>query len=1360
MKKTVKLLSFVLLVSMLFSMMAVSASTIVSDTPAGNGGGIVLGGGGNAAVNPGGSLIIGGDQRPEDDSPFEGTRVEELPDYNSQIATYRAQNAASAEQYAQEAAAKYMKKADGDYSGIIDSEYTLVQENEDFLMYIRDNLDSVDEATLQTALDLFGEKAVYGTGTAEIDEEAVEDRKEEIITEQSTLSAQIDALAAQMDEFEAGYEDDSYQDSADYQALLSQYDALVNQFNELQAENDGIDQFMNESATLMAHVDETDPTRFSSRFSEVAGYSSLAEAVASRAYNNVITFRRAFDICNSTDYRITIDLHASTIDARGCDAAFMIRSGRYGGTITFTNGTIIGDGFYVTHGGVLNLGGLVNGNYVDITVYAQRNAVYVDNSGTAVIGQGTTLVGGIPGDDPTKTTFTPDATKYTHYSNEPVVYIANGGTVKMTGGTILAGSVDGTGVSAGNYGVLVDGGSLEVSSSVAEINSRNPLAPAVYGLTGADIKIHAGYIYGPTGIAVTGSGTTLTVNGGAITGYATKNADNFPNTGAAIAVDAGATDGATETVATSPLVYVYGGTLRSERAAGIMTSPRPSSAAARALITRIAVDDVNVTIQQVNGEISDYAKSLFVVSVSNNGTVTNYGYSTLPTLIAALNNTAVVPTGSTVTISMLDDMVTTTPLTFNTANPASIVFDGNGHLIRTSGIDGALVSAGNVTIKNVVFDGDHSIPGSGISVSGGNAYIGPNVTIEHYDIGLNVWNDGTNVTVNGMTVEGHSPIGICVEDNSSTLVLMCKIDSRTPIDSTVGFKGGTFTGNLDIDGGWFAYKEDVAGVNGEKVASFVDPDVAYVKYVEKDKYYEVLYNDTPNVEIDTTITTRYGNEPQPDGTVIPYIVYDKSNPDPIVFKEVMPSLIQIDAVGIITLDGKVVPTGKVYPIFSAPNGRTGTIRIPDRAVLDDLPTGRYDLRFTFKRGSTTGYPAEQGYVMENKLRLYVFPKYAGLFAVPNTKDISPTIGDMTTVPVQERFNGNIVEYLNNNFDLIKTNTAYPIGTTGWNVAIVTSELPDKVTIGNAADNTNSILLENYIFDPSSVTGYVGLNGETAEDRTTWGVVPSGPYQGYYFYIISYADLNNLSAGQNWVFLNWNGMDGALKNLPLTIKNDYVSISPTTVKWSKINGDVTFTIRPTCDAVYIDGELVPSGYWTYDPSTHVMTLKGTYLGAMDAKDHRLEVVTGLGKASATITTGMGLMANGIDYHVYGQNRVVSFAASDRINQDGGVWIGSSNPTRLDPSAYTWNGTNGFTLNSAFLNRLALGTYYISAYVYNGSNGYNYTTTTFRVISATQASNNPATGDDSNITLWLVILALSAVAIVVIAVPQFKKKKGMH
>ncbi|MBP5753812.1 MAG: hypothetical protein J6W60_13300 [Treponema sp.] len=605
-------------------------------------------------------------------------------------------------------------------------------------------------------------------------------------------------------------------------------------------------------------------------------------------------------------------------------------------------------------------------------------------------------------------------------------------------------------------------------------------------------------------------------------------------------------------------------------------------------------------------------------------------------------------------------------------------------------------------------------------------------------------------------------MGILAEAGQTT-VHFVKNDSATPVDGTL-LAAPDF---LRIDGGWFAYKEAVDDPTDpfKKVATYVDPDFSYVKFVEKDNYYEVLYNDTPNVEIDTTITKRYGNEKQPNGTNIPYIVYDKSNPDPLVFKEVAPALVQIDAVPIMTMDNKVVqvPNKIVYPIFTAENGKTGTIRIPDRAVLEDLPAGRYDLRFTFKNG----------YVMEDKLRLYVFPKYAGLFAVPNglvegdptSQIISPNNADvvidatdLTQYTAMEYFNGEIVKYLNDTFDLVKTKTAYPIGAFNWNVAVVTSELPDKMTIGNAADNTNSILLENYIYEGG--TGYVGMTGPGVEDRTTWGVVPSGPYKDYYFYIISYADLNNLSAGQNWVFLNWNGMDGALKNLPLTIKNDYVSISPTKVDWSKIDNYVNFTVNPAPQAVYVDGELVPSGYWTYDASTKALSIKGTYFAPLDSKDHTLEVVTGLGKASATVTTGMGLKANGIDYHVYGGNRVVNFQASDRINQDGGIWIGSSNPTRLDPSAYTWNGTNGFTLNPAFLNRLALGTYYISAYVYNGNNGYNYTTTTFRVISATQASNNPATGDNSNITLWLVILALSATAIVVIVVPQFKKNKGLH
>ncbi len=1362
MKKTVKFLSFVLLVTMLFSMMASSASAIVSDDTANvNGGGIVLGGGGNYSIDSGGSLVIGGDQRPEDDTPFTGARVDEdviANNRKSEIEKAKNNNSDSVEAATQDALLKYTKKADGDYNGIIDSEYPLVQENEDFLMYVRDNIDNIDDDTLQTATNLFGDEAVYGNeDSVEFDDEAADADLEDLNARIEELEARRETLGIRLGEIEeqCAVEGLDPFEIEEYVALVAEDDSLVEQLNNLDIEVAGIEEAktrsMSEVKVLMAPVPAT---KIVSNFSAVCpGYSSLAEAVASHAYNNVLKFNgNSFDICNSTDYRITVDLHASTIDARQSPAAFTIQTGKYGGTVTFTNGTIVGDGFYVKRGGVLNLGGLVNGNYVDITVFALRNAVYVEDGGTCVIGQGTTLVGGIPGTAGTNpadltTVFKADNTKYAHYSEDPVVYVGPNGTVRMTGGSVIAGSVDGTGPARlNNCAIMVDGGAagnavLEISSSVAEVISNNPVAPAIYGRSGAKIDVHAGFIKGPTGIAVNGQTTTLSINGGAITGYAAPTL-NWRRSGAAVEVQGTALNINT---GTSPIVNITGGTLRSELTAGVVnleTDGTRVTDANRPLIKRIAVDDVNVTIQQKSSELSDYAQSKYLVTGANAaGIVLTSGYGTLNDAITAANTLTGV-----VTIKMIeDDTVTASTTPFAPGTGSSIVFDGNGHKIKsTNAVTDALikVASGDVTIKNVYLEGSHvGTNGHGIQVNGGNVHIGPSVTVAHFVHGLHVSDSTAIVTVNGLDIESHNEIGIYATGKSQTIVQMCKDDSSIPVLGE-SFSG---TGFLRIDGGWFANKQDETQPtnNNRKVATFVDPDTSYVKFVEKDNYYEVLYIDTPNVEIDTTITKRYGTETLKDGTKIPYIVYDKSNPDPIVFKEVMPKLKSIDAVPIMTdQDGKVIQISnkEIRNIKFAQKGTNGTIIIPDRDVLEDLPSGRYDLRFNFLNG----------YTMENKLRLYVFPKYAGLFAVPNNNEISPSITDPDTLV--EFFNGNIVDYLNKNFDLIANKTAYPIGAINWNVAIVTSELPDKITIGNAADNTNSILLENYIYN--------GQTGNAAQDRTTWGVVPSGPYQGYYFYIISYADLNNLSAGQNWVFLNWNGMDGALKNLPLTIKNDYVSISPTKVDWSKIDNYVNFTVNPAPQTVYVDGELVPSGYWTYDASTKTLSIKGTYFAPLEAKEHTLEVVTGLGKASATVKTGMGLKANGIDYHVYGGNRVVNFQASDRINQDAGIWIGSSNPTKLDPSAYTWNGTNGFTLNPAFLNRLALGTYYISAYVYNGNNGYNYTTTTFRVISATQASNNPATGDDSNITLWLVILALSATALVVIIVPQFKKSKSMH
>ena len=236
MKKTVKFLSFVLLVTMLFSLMASSASAIVSDDTAGvNGGGIILGGG-NASVNSGGGLVIGGDQRPEDDSPFTGVRVDESSQkvYEQRVSSARAANLTSAEQLAQEAVAKYMKQADGDYRGIVDSDNSLIQVNQDFLMYVRDHVDTIDAATLQTAVDLFGEDVVYGTNM-EIDEDAVENRKEEIQELQNELKPSIESLSAQLTAIEDNYKE-TFGDGTDeyYNALDNdaEYASLSQQFDE------------------------------------------------------------------------------------------------------------------------------------------------------------------------------------------------------------------------------------------------------------------------------------------------------------------------------------------------------------------------------------------------------------------------------------------------------------------------------------------------------------------------------------------------------------------------------------------------------------------------------------------------------------------------------------------------------------------------------------------------------------------------------------------------------------------------------------------------------------------------------------------------------------------------------------------------------------------------------------------------------------------------------------------------------------------------------------------------------------------------------------------------------------------------
>ena len=1287
-KKMVKLLSVVMLISMILSMTTAGAFALVED---GNGNtGIIIGGSAdvqNSSSN--GGLTIGADMRPSDDSPYDGVVVENTGsgvDYDTAIAEARSSNAAALAEaaalmdtYAAEYIAYDSELGDG-YSGIDDSELAMVQENKDFLKYVRDNQDTIDSATLQTAVDLFGEEAVYGTDNGTFDSVAASDRIAVLQSEMAVIenaylaepaAEETEAEETPAAEAESGEEAAEDAETAEEAAapvvveksvndLLDPDSAAFNQeYYDMYVELNSIQLASKKyGASTMSSVDVNDPQKISSLWGAVCGTgSSLADAVRGGA---TLTFVRAFDICNTTDYRITIDLCGSTINATAADAAFVIR----GKTISFTNGTINGDGFYVCANGVLNLGGLINTTYVDITVNAKVNAVYVDSTGTCVIGQGTTLNGWLPASDNVSAPT---------YSGSPVVYVAKGGTVRMTGGVINAGR---------SYGIRT-AGTLEISSSVAEVNSKNGY-PAIYIDDGSKTDIHAGVIYGSTGIVTAeGGNTTLTINGGSITGYGTYST-NYEKSGAAIEVQG---DGRSS----SAFVYANGGTLRSEYSAGVVNLLSDGTRIAetdRKDITHIAVDDVNVTIQEAAGKTSDYAKCIFLAKDST-GKMT--GHMDLASAVAAAGNNG--------KVTMVNDWTVTAKQTVSTTNTVTI--DGNGHTINfdlTGGVDGIEISGGTVTLQNISLNGSHGTT-SGIKVTAGTVNIGDNVYVDRFDKGLHV--TGGTVKVTGLDIDDDTVYGIYCEGGTTT-VAMCKVDSAYPVYVT----GGT----LKVSGGWFLYK---AGLkigptstatpdSKSVVSSYVDPDVSYVKYVEADKYYEVLYLDTPTVEI-VSGSTGYDT----DGT--PYVSYNKADPDPIIFN-IEPYVTRITAVS--KTDGKTS-----YNLFTAEAGQDGNIRIPDSAVLNDCPSGAYDLQFTFKNG----------YVLKGKLNFYVFPKVAKIFDVPNTSDYTLTMTDA------------LIKRLTSDYEMTtSSNTSYDVNSQ-HNIAVVMSELPDKICIGNDPDGSDEILLENF---------NKGLTN-------TYTQITSGTYAGNYLYYISYADLNNLAVGQNYVFLEWDGTSGALKRLPFKVTNSAVSISPTSLDWSNVSTYANFTVKPGVDTVYIDGNKVEEGYWTYDTSTHVLSIKGSYLNALESKEHTLEVITPQGKVSATLNTGVGLVAKGVDYHVYGGARALSFVASDVINQDAGIWIGSSNPTRLDSSAYTWDSKTGFTLNAAFLNRLSLGTYYISCYVYNGSE-YEYTTTTFRVISASQAAYTPSTGDNSNIFAWAAILVLSGVAIVVIVLPRMKRK----
>ena len=244
------------------------------------------------------------------------------------------------------------------------------------------------------------------------------------------------------------------------------------------------------------------------------------------------------------------------------------------------------------------------------------------------------------------------------------------------------------------------------------------------------------------------------------------------------------------------------------------------------------------------------------------------------------------------------------------------------------------------------------------------------------------------------------------------------------------------------------------------------------------------------------------------------------------------------------------------------------------------------------------------------------------------------------------------------------------------------------------------------------------------------------------------DLDHLGNGTNYVWLDYGSY---WIPIPFTVYNAAATITPTTTDWNRVDGDKVFTVWPDVLTVKINGESLESDdEYTYKDGK--LTIKSSFLKKLANGDYTLEVSTSKGGVYSDLTIGEVLRPKTIDYHVYGGSKGITFVGSNTIDYTQGLWIGKTNKTQIPEQYYTINSDNTFTLSADYLNRFStLGTYYISATV-----GEQYCTTTFRIISASQAAYNPSTGDSSNIVMWAVILVLAAVVIVVILIPTLKKK----
>lgn len=261
---------------------------------------------------------------------------------------------------------------------------------------------------------------------------------------------------------------------------------------------------------------------------------------------------------------------------------------------------------------------------------------------------------------------------------------------------------------------------------------------------------------------------------------------------------------------------------------------------------------------------------------------------------------------------------------------------------------------------------------------------------------------------------------------------------------------------------------------------------------------------------------------------------------------------------------------------------------------------------------------------------------------------------------------------------------------------------------------------------------------------------------YFFYVL---DNNNtrvcMNSGSSALRISGSGSPV----VPPTIDDYMVDYISGIDSWYSGDEKLGFRIQPgiaSKGGIAVDGYKVPGEDYV-DRGTGLIYLGINYLNDLATGWHTLTVyydeMFQNPNRSIQFYVGPSLKAVDTDKHVINSSKDLKFVCSDTIDPKN-VRVGSGNGWLEEGNQFTISGNGRYiTLKAKFLNARTAGeTYTLNVKTTSGE----WTSCNFRILTTAQAASSPRTGDNSNIGLWLVFMAVSGGAVAV-ALPKLRKGK---